>query len=264
VDGRILPRFEAIRTLRRPDLRFQLPLVEHPTIDCGLKGATEACCRYAHHPNCASAVVRSILGLRCWVKVGDGPSVEYQLAPYSFEGDLLADFDILIATIGTRRAEIESSVANWVELLDERVVIEAEEATVWCLTRDEIEILTRRWERLAPEPPSLPLAYLPDDVDEAALVLAHEGFVPIGSYDVGELVMPGEVGRDHAHRYLSQVVVDTPDPVDRSTIREALVHVRLVDGTETDMLVTAKYTGHEEEPLSLVFEPTAPLHEGAS
>lgn len=253
-----------LEALRPPDLRFELPLTHDLVVGCGLKQATAACCRYSHHPACPSAVVRSIVTVAYTAREleGQGPDRTTQLEPYRHEGDLLADQGQLLAVVRTQHGVIEATVEAWSERASDVICVDRIAVGVWCLTREEAETIAHDWEQLAPADEHLALAYLdPTDTEAYEALSERADFVPVVAYPPGATVLPGEVGHDHAARYVSEGVLDTPDPVDRRVVKHAQVRLWLADGTETEVGVRAVYTGANEEPLELVYETITPRGE---
>lgn len=260
-------RFAAFWAFREPDLRFGLPMKADLTIDAGVPGVSEPCCRYAHHRTCPSLIVGSVVGVRYWLREDGGHELaEHQLAPYQIEGDLLAEFGQLMAVVRTQHATVASTVRIMSDLHHCPLVVEMIEVGVWCLTRDEQTAMRAIWsppEQEEEEASALPLAYLDPEDEEATAITSSPDYLQVELYAEGETVLPSEIGRDRERRYLSARVVDAPDSVNRMTIKEAAVHVRLADGTETDLMVKARYTGQSEEPLDMSFTALTPRGEAS-
>lgn len=251
----------ALLALRPPDLAFDLPLTRDLVVGCGLKQAANACCRYSHHPSCEGAVVRSIVTVSYTAYQSDAPDapIVRDLVPYVHQGDLLLDWGPLMAVVRTQHATIEASVDAWSTQVGCVICVREIRVSVWCLTRDESARIDEAWEALPAPEASLALEYLDPCDAEAFLELSeHADFLPVVAYPAGATILPGEVGRDRHARYLSEVVIDGPDPVDREVIKEATVHVVLADGTETDVGVRAVYTGPGDEPLKMSFHTLSP------
>lgn len=208
-------------------------------------------------------MVRSIVGVTYHARQVYDRSVMQttHLDPYTAEGDLLADPGQLMAVVRTQHATIAATIDAWSKAAEDVICVDQIEVSVWCLTRAEADQIEAAWETLPAPEEHLELLFVdPIDTDTVLLLSEQDGFVPVAAYPPGATVLPGEVGRDRRARYLTEGVITPPDPVDRTVIKEAQVHLVLADGTETDVAVRAEYTGASEEPLALTYSALTPRH----
>jgi hypothetical protein len=265
-------------------LAFELPLEGEIAIPTGIL----TCCRVTHHPDCANAIVKSIVGAIWVARSAGGDDCISNWMPFESEGDVLQDPNLVFAHIKPLWDTAHHTVEQRNQVLV-RFCVE-----VWCLTPSQ----AARYESCARVLDVNALSGLPfyhldlTDGEQLANVTGDPSFAPVATYAAMVPIVPSEYGRTDQGRYLTEWIVDStplvaspepqhwdagppvevvaselelrPPPRERTSVqngylvKEADITVDLVDGTSTDLHVRASYEGKNEEPIAITYTPITP------